>query len=351
MQLIFDNIIYALQQTGGGSVYWTELMRRFADTDDAVTFIEHRGAERNLFRQTLSIHPAARVVERRPLRIGQFLPVPVGIRGKALFHSSYYRYATRPGVINVTTIHDFTTELLRTGIRQAVNLRQKRQALRHSDGIICISQHTKSDLLKIFPWVDRRKIRVIYNGVSNSFFPLPDSTRQASGRPFILYVGVRKGYKNFAAALEALCLLPEDFTLLAVGNAFEKKEMQEIRRCGLQDRVSLANRPSGEELNALYNAAYCLLYPSSYEGFGIPVAEAMRAGCPVVALRASSIPEVAGLAAILVERPEPELLARATLSVDGAREELISKGIEQAKRFSWDTCFAQVYDFYKELYG
>ena len=99
----------------------------------------------------------------------------------------------------------------------------------------------------------------------------------------------------------------------------------------------------------MYNSAYCLIYPSSYEGFGIPVIEAMRAGCPVVAVNTSSIPEVAGNAGLLVDNPDCNELVYALLTIDKNRQQLINAGFTQAAKFSWNKCFNETQKVYDEL--
>ena len=110
---------------------------------------------------------------------------------------------------------------------------------------------------------------------------------------------------------------------------------------------------SAEDLNILYNNAFCLLYPSSYEGFGIPVLEAMRAGCPVVSTNLSSIPEVAGDAGLLVNNIKVEEFVKEIekLEDNEFRDKIIAKGLEQSKKFSWDRCFEETFEFYKEVVG
>jgi len=356
MNIFFDNIIYSLQRTGGGSVYWTELLKRFCSTNENLFFVEQAGKENNLFRKYLNIQNNILIEKKLPLFITRFLPLTISIKQKSIFHSSYYRYSNSTNAINVLTIHDFTAEYFMTGVRHNVNYIQKKQAIKKADGIICISENTKNDLLNLHPWINENRIKIIHNGASDNFFPLeksgtgilPDNFIK---RPYILYVGHRTmQYKNFDVAIKTLHKLPEEIILAVAGEPFTSKEKRMIQAEDLSNRIQLVERPGIKELNILYNYAYCFLYPSSYEGFGIPVIEAMKAGCPVVALNKSSIPEVAGDAAILVDDASPALFAQAIRSIDGKRNDLTRKGIKQAKNFSWDRCFNEVYGFYRELY-
>lgn len=265
-------------------------------------------------------------------------------------HSSYYRIGTGEHIENITTVHDFTYEKFIRGPKRWLHSWQKFRAIRSSDAIICISENTKRDLLHYLPDVDPAKITVIYNGVSNLFFPIADL--KPAEKPYVLFVGVRGGYKNFKAAAEAVALFP-DLELCAVGGGrFSDEETAWLKRL-LPGRYRHAGMVSTEALNLLYNQAASLLYPSSYEGFGIPVVEAMRAGCPVIAVNASSIPEVAGEAGLLLESADPHLLRAALEQVlDGhQRAQLIMKGLDQSKQFSWDTTFEQTLAVYEKVLG
>lgn len=267
-----------------------------------------------------------------------------------LFHSSYYRLSKNRKVKNITTVHDFTYEKFTHGPKRWLHSWQKFRAIRRSDAIICISENTKRDLLYYLPDVDPAKITVIYNGVSDLFFPIADL--EPAEKPYVLFVGARGGYKNFKAAAEAVALLP-GIELCAVGGGrFSNEETVWLERL-LPGRYHHAGMVSTETLNLLYNQAVALLYPSSYEGFGIPVAEAMRAGCPVIAVNASSIPEVAGEAGLLVESADPHLLRSALERVldEGQRAQLVIKGLKQSKRFSWDTTFEQTLAVYEKVLG
>lgn len=321
-----DSIIFHLQTSGGGiSVYFKELIKRINNNN-----IIH----------TISPFPKGKLYRFFNIKKCDCL----------VFHSSYYRTTKQKNVHNITSVHDFTYEKFIRGPKRWLHSWQKFRAIRHSDAIICISENTKKDLLHYLPDMDPEKITVIYNGVSDLFFQIQDLAPPE--KKYLLFVGARGGYKNFKAAAEAVALVP-GIELCAVGGGHFSKHERAWLDGLLQGRYRHAGMVTTEELNILYNLATALLYPSSYEGFGIPIAEAMRAGCPVIAVNASSIPEVAGEAGLLLESVDPNLMRDAIVHVldQHNREQLVMKGLERAKRFSWDTTFEQTLAVYEKVLG
>ena len=259
-------------------------------------------------------------------------------------------------MVNITTVHDFTYEYFRSGLAKYVHVWQKGFALKKSAGIICVSENTKKDLMKFYPMIKESKIKVIYNGVGDEFVKLEtpkkylvDDFEVLKDKKYILYIGDRSSYKNFDIAVEVLKEL-NDYSLVVVGGkkfgSTDQESMQEI-----ENRVYHFRGIGGDQLNVLYNNAYCLLYPSSYEGFGIPVSEALKAGCPVVSTNISSIPEVAGNAGLLVDDVQVDDFMQVIRKLENNefRTKLIEKGLKQSKKFSWDKCFDETYKFYEEV--
>ncbi|MEM2772689.1 MAG: glycosyltransferase family 1 protein [Candidatus Pacearchaeota archaeon] len=353
MQIIYDNIIFSLQKAGGISLYWSELIKRIIHKEKNIIFYEFENT--NIFRKRLNIRAVRE--SNLPLKIIRYLPFTKKLPPFSIFHSSYYRVSIQKDIINITTVHDFTYEYFRTGLAKYMHSWQKGFAIKKSDGIICISENTKKDLLKFYPMIDESKIKVIYHGVGEEFTKLENPQEYLKGdleilkdKQYILYVGDRSSYKNFPICIEIIKEL-RDFSLVVVGGKeFSTDEIHKMK--DIRDRVFYFRGVDGKKLNIIYNNAFCLIYPSSYEGFGLPILEAMKAGCPVVSVNKSSIPEVAGGVGLLVNNIDAEEFIEAIIKLKNTkfRNELIDKGLKHTKNFSWDKCFEETYSFYEETW-
>ena len=360
MDIILDNIIFSLQNSGGASVVWQQHLKRLLDDKDFKTyFLEYENAELNFFRKHLYINKDFIITKKSEyLFLKRYLNFTKSrIKGKHIFHSSHYRVENDSNAINVTTVHDFTYEFFIKGVRKKIHSFQKNFAINNSQGIICVSESTKKDLLHFLPHISESKIRVIYNGVDNEFKPLLNDLNFQKGHTFddysySIYIGDRRTqYKNFNMAVEA-CSSAKSPLLIIGGGKLTNEELYFLKtKLGDNNFINLLE-VNVKDLNYYYNKANCLLYPSLYEGFGIPVIEAQRAGCPVIATNSSSIPEVIGNSYLAISDPTPEKISQkiSELAFGDLRNETIEMGMKKSEFFSWDRTYKETKEFYKELY-
>lgn len=355
MKIIYDNIVYSLQKAGGISIYWTELIKRIIKKE-IVTFYESENE--NLFRKEIKI--SSEYESFISFKFLRYLPFLKKLPKGSIFHSSYFRTSLQKDIVKILTVYDFTYEYYRSGLARFIHSWQKNFAIKNADGVICISDSTKNDLFKFLPNTNNEKVKTIYISAGEEFHQIDKMHEVIKATKFsnlidkkiVLYVGDRKSsYKNFSLAVETIGLL-EDCILVSVGAGQITEEEQALIDRELKGRFHHFLGITSEELNILYNISFCLLYPSSYEGFGIPILEAMRAGCPVISTNFSSIPEVAGDAAILVDEVKKEKFIESIKLLENVnlRDDLIKKGFIQAEKFSWDKCFDETMRFYEEVY-
>jgi glycosyltransferase involved in cell wall biosynthesis len=220
------------------------------------------------------------------------------------------------------------------------------RSVRRAERVLTGSEWSKNDLVERYGLSSDRVVVTPY-GVDSAFHP----NGPRAERPYALFVGGIQPRKDPLAAVEALALLDGELKLVVVGA--EKRGGDElrsaVRRLGLERRVELAGHVERDELAALYRGAACLLFPSRYEGFGLPVLEAMASGTPVVAASAGAVPEVAGDAAILVEPGDPTAIAHGIERAFAERDRLVAAGLERAARFSWQETARRTLDVYRDL--
>jgi glycosyltransferase involved in cell wall biosynthesis len=250
----------------------------------------------------------------------------------------------------VVTVHDlsFERDPALMGLRDRFFFRTLvPRSARRADRVLAVSERTKHDLVERYGVAEER-IVVTPNAVDPVFRPNGAAPKRA---PYALFVGGIQPRKDPLAAVEALALLDGELNLVVVGA--EKRGGAELRtalrRLGLEQRVELAGHVEREELATLYRGAACLVFPSRYEGFGLPILEAMASGTPVVAASAGAIPEVAGDAAVLVEPGDAAAIAAGIEHALADRERLVAAGLERARSFSWGDTAVRTLAVYREL--
>ena len=361
MVLILDSVIFSLQKQGGISIYWKELLARICDNSSFdINLILYRN--RNDNPNFLDIETQIKYQHKISIKrinsvfltfLFRFFPKLILRRKKQIFHSSYLNVAYGINIKNVLTIHDmgYERKITQSGIRRKINILFKYFALRKADAIICISQFSKEELIHFYPFCKTKMIRVIYNGKSSEFYPLNKVQQKIVEGKYVIFVGTRYSYKRFDLVVEALTI-KTDLKLVVVGGG--KLSIRELANlnCKIGQRYLHFDNVTREQLNNLYNYSFALIYPSIYEGFGIPIVEAMSAGCPFIATNAASIPEVANGAGIILEKCSIESVIDALNKLEEfeTRDDLIKIGLRVAEKYSWDKCYQETIQLYKDLH-
>ncbi|MFT3795767.1 glycosyltransferase family 4 protein [Flavobacterium sp.] len=268
------------------------------------------------------------------------------------YYSPYFLEAlgNKPYVL---TVYDMIHEVLpQYFTRDKHTVPNKKRLMEKADKIIAISESTKNDIVKIYPHISADKIEVVYLSYSIKH---DDSVHLNLPKKYILFVGNRSDYKNFAFFLKSIAptlLSDNDLHLVcAGGNPFTANEQKMIADLGVGKKLIQRNFED-HELASYYSDAKCFVFPSEYEGFGIPVLEAMACGCPVVLANHSSFPEVAGEAGVYFElNNEIDLRSKINLLLndEALRQDYIAKGLVQAQKFSWKKTAQESFEIFKTV--
>lgn len=368
MKVAFDYQMFAAQKYGGITRYYTSLVRELALLGETPRVFAPLHWNQYL-QQLPSPLVRGRHVERFLPGYAYYLNVlfnrwstkmHISVWRPDVVHETYYA-ATRTGpasIPTVVTVYDMIHERFAQQFAASDKTSAaKAAAVGRADHVICISANTRDDLIELLG-VPSNRISVVHLGVDvvDPAVPIHES-RRPSPEPFLLYVGDRRGYKNFTGFLEAFAsssVLRRDLSIVAFGSdPFSAQELQLISRLGLTQAVE-HRRGDDAVLDALYREAQALVYPSLYEGFGLPPLEAMARGCPVIASDTSSMPEVIGDAGELFEPSSLEAIVMAIESVvysDDRRRNLVRLGKLRAKEFSWRRCAMETRVVYRRVSG
>ena len=302
-----------------------------------------------------------------PYSLAEQFKLPGQTLGLQLFHAPHYNAPLVAPVPMVVTIHDLAhlalPSLFPGAARRVYAHAMFRAVTRRARRIIAVSRFTATELQH---WLDipAHRIRVIHNGVSPAFCPDPDPQRSKRAvaelglaEPFVLAVGNVKPHKNLTGLLAAFQLLEGEPQLAIVGQAQQLLTGDEdfprsLASSPARQRVHATGRLLFPTLLALYRRARLLVLPSLYEGFGLPVLEAMACGTPVVASDRASLPEVAGDAALLTDPTDPPRLAgviQRLLDDDDLHAELSARGLARVKQFSWQRSAREHAAVYREI--
>ncbi len=378
MKIFVDALIFQKEPYGGIARMYREILPRICELDP--------GVEVTLFcdgpvKAPLPFHPQIKTIHTPPVHIHIRVH---GFWGKLLFpfrwiasriwkkvrniwiprerdgiwHSTFFTLPPAWHGPQVVSIYDMIPEryphLFQDPLEE-VGRQQKRHCVNQADAVICISETTREDISHFYEPV-KADIRVILLASSPVFRILTPEERTpppVTG-PFLLYIGRREHYKNFTSLVEAyLDWQGRDVTrLVVVGPRWTAAEAAWLAQLGLQNKIIQLNQVDDVELCQLYNQAAALVFPSQYEGFGIPILEALSCGCPVVASLIPSSVEVGGNCLFYFDLDRLETLHQALdqALAEGQTPQRVRAGLSQASRFSWDRAARETLTLYRELW-
>jgi len=368
MKILYDHQIFTMQIVGGVSRYFSELIKGLNNCDSTELNLSLKFSN-NIYLKEFGFDSDYTFFKNYPFKgrrkiqriLNNWYSRRDIIRGNYdLYHPTYYHpyhlsYSTqKPLVLTVyDMIHEKFPELFPPKDNTAI---VKRMLVNRADKIIAISESTKKDLIDILH-VEAEKIEVVY--LANS---LPDKHRDVIEErsitlpeKFILFVGRRSKYKNFHRFLNAaIKLMRKDEELEIVCTAsqgFGKKEKENFEKLGISGRIH-AFYFNENQLRIAYKKASVFVFPSLYEGFGLPLLESFAASCPVVCSNSSSLPEIAENAALYFDPHSEQEIADSISKVlynEELRQRLIKNGRERLKKFSWKKTVDETIDVYRSV--
>lgn len=383
MKILYDHQIFTLQNFGGISKCFCEYIKhRPAGVDYEIATIESNNEHLRSSGLLPRLKPVSSInriefCKKLPFRgnsklfdlfclVPWFKPVEkinrreskkaIKSRDYDVFHPTFFDDYYLPylkGKPFVLTIYDMIPELypnlFSIGDYQIV---KKRKLVQYADIIIAISQHTKDDIVRILG-VPEEIVKVVYLGGPER--EVINERPLVSGQ-YILYIGTRDFYKNFQQTLVDFAEFHKEYKtvkLVCTGAPFKPSEICEMDKLGVTDQV-LHIFASDHEVKNLYAHAIAFIYPSLYEGFGMPILEAFAYGCPALLNNKSCFPEIAGDAAMYFDSQEghsnlPQVLSRLINMSQQERMELIEKGYDRLKLFTWEISSAQLCQIYQSL--
>lgn len=376
MKIAYDSQIFCAQTYGGVSRYFCEIATRIArypGVEVAITAPMHINAYLEHVPPGIVTGFRAPNTDRFQARSGKNYP-RMALRGLGLLMGDLMLRAKSPDIVHETyfspfrlgprrarrvlTIHDMIHERFASSFPHAdKTARYKARAAARADHVICVSESTRRDAIEILG-LPLDKTSVIYHGfdLMNVAANNAEAFAFPTAVPFLLYVGNRGGYKNFLSLLEAYGSSPQiktEYGLVCFGGgAFSSDELKTMQGLGL-DCGRVTQIGGGDQLLAsLYENATAIVYPSVYEGFGIPPLEAMSHDCPVVCSNTSSIPEVVGDAGEYFDPGDIDSMRAAierVVTSDSHRQLLVARGRERLRCFSWDRASAETFAIYTKL--
>jgi len=310
----------------------------------------------------------------------RIFPIEFFIGKCDVFHTSDWTQPPAKKAKLITTIHDLTPFLYPQWLHQkiiSIHTQKMKLAIKHCSHFICVSKNTQKDLLKLFPKINSNTTSVVYEAAAkkySKFYKLPKKIKQRAINKikeeynlnsFILAQGTREPRKNLSRLIKAFIAFSQRHPELDSGSPLQLaiagkygwgKDITKIQNgrhseLDSESHIKILGYIPKKDMVPLHTAATALVYPSLYEGFGLPILKAMAIGTPVITGNTSSLPEVAGNAAILVNPRSTNSIASAIKKITNSktRQSLIKKGLIQASKFSWTKTAKQTLQIYKKV--
>jgi len=366
MRVFYDHQIFTEQKHGGISRYFFELMNRFKSKEDKLissTIVSNNEYLRYLqnsksipFFPNNQFRGKARVMNlinrmntERLLKRGDY----------DVFHPTFYDsyflkfLGNKPFVL---TVYDLINEKFNSQFEylklEDEIIKSKRLLMKHASKIIAISESTKTDIINYYQ-IDKNKIEVIYLG--NSLLKHVGNQKAMFQFDYVLFVGNRTMYKNFIFTVQSVHQLLKQYDLKFVcfgGGQFSQNEIDVINKLGLQNLVIQIGQHDDQTLENLYSNALFFIFPSMYEGFGLPLLEAFGCKCPVLSSTGGSLKEIAGDAAIYFDPSDSQSLHKSfseMLDSTDLRDQYIKRGTERVSLYSWDKTYLETQHVYKAI--
>ena len=380
MNILYDFQAFYMQRFGGVSNSFVQLMKRLPDDvhyeiavkesenvhlqesglkrTNPLGLIEDNFISTNKFKGRGFLYEKYSKLFPMKTSLGRNLLYSIEVLEKGnfdVFHPTFFDSYFLPylkGKPFVLTVHDMIPELFWNDKRD-MQIKNKPILCHEAAHIIAVSEKTKQNLVELLH-VSEEKITVVYHGAPEDI-DITDEMPLVNGK-YILYVGQRDKYKCFAEMLAALAPVfghHQELKLVCTGKPFTKKEMSLIDQLDLKDRIVYLH-PSDHELMNLYTYAICFIYPSVYEGFGIPILEAYRAHCPVLLNHKSCFPEIASDAAVYfhlddVQQDLTDIMEQFLNMNENEIEELINRQNNRLKAFSWEASAKKLVEVYQKV--
>ncbi len=346
VKIIVDGVFFQLYNTGIARL-WESVLREWSRSEfsQCVVVLDRNGTSPKISGIQYLTIPAFSYEDVDADR--DLLQTICDQENANLFISTYY--TTPVSTPTVFMGYDMIPEVMDWDLTQPM-WRSKHHAIAHADAHITISENTAADLQAYFPQINPDQLHPILCGVATHFRPssaielVQFRSRYNIHKPYFLLVGAGFGYKNvnlFIAGLAQLCSR-HGFDVICTGSS--AREISAEARRLMPDVMFHPLYLNDDELRSAYSGAVALVYPSQYEGFGLPVVEAMKCGCPVITCRNASLPEVGGDAVVYIDDTDADAMTIALLEVQqpALRQQLIAAGQQQAQKFNWADMAAQI---------